>query len=213
MELVAKFVLVSVLDAVLIVILLLSLLKRKDIKKLFARWEARAKEETRRKQEEAECLEREARDWQEQNTRRLCTFQQYPISFYIRERDGRKNPFETILIEAALKNGLPALPFPESKGKQLADGMMDSLKDGQLVVVGTSWTTSHVLFQHGECTKRHCDCRVIFKPTNSPACLIAAIYREGFVEYSGENSIAEWVIKDLLPAADADVISKNQKTE
>lgn len=178
------------------------------------------------RQEEAERLKQEAQAQREQREaegkaaaelriKRLVILRKHPIFVRIRQSDGRKTNFESILIGELAVHHIPTRQWPsESHAEDI-----DWLEDGQLALVGTSWQTSERSIEEAygggwvEFTKLHCDCRVIFKPTGTPPQIIATVIHSGGDDSTGHLIAAQRVLNECLVAKAADWIIEHSRNE
>ncbi|MDP2918243.1 MAG: hypothetical protein Q8N68_01975 [bacterium] len=110
----------------------------------------RKEEEKRKKENEAEAKRKE---------RQMEKLRKYRFVVYIREKDGRKTYFETVLIRAFLERGLTVEPFSDENGRAVADGNTAVLETGLLALVGT--------LLHNRYSQICCDWRLLARESDT----------------------------------------------
>lgn len=153
--------------------------------------ECQQQEEKRKEEERAEA---------EQKARQMENLRKQRLVVRIREKDGRKSSFETVLIRMLLRSGIIVEPLPENDGRAVAGGDTSSLKGGLLALIGTSW--------HKESTKRdydygftynwertYCDYRLLAAGENGTGKILGAGCDHCDTSY--ENILAKSIIRDL----------------
>jgi hypothetical protein len=151
------------------------------------------------RQQEEERKEKEKKK-AEHEAKQMEKFRKQRFVVCIREKDGRKSRFESILIRALLLSGVTVEPMPENNEHIVADGEKTSLKCRLFMLTGTSWHTKRSesdcdsgAFWIGEYT--HCDYRLLTADNDGNRKILAAGCD---CRYSSEeNALANQIIRDL----------------
>ena len=161
---------------------------------------------------EKEAKEKEARE--ARMAKQMEKFRKQRLSVYIREKDGRKSAFESVLIKVLLTYGVTVEPLSEKDGRAIASGETSALKDGVLVLIGTSWSkngTSEAYDLDGggslgeyEWERTYCDYRLLATDTNSAGKIIGAGCYDSNSSY--ENELANNIVKDLARSTPVQVV-------
>jgi hypothetical protein len=145
------------------------------------------RQQQKKEQEEKKRLEAEQRARQMENLRRQR------LVVYIREKDGRKNTFEGILIRELLKLGITVEVMSENNGRAIANGDTFSLKNGLLALVGTSWYTADT---GGGFLNIYCDYRLLGVDKEGRGKILGAGYEYRYNTYR-EDLLAHSIIEDI----------------
>lgn len=166
-----------------------------------ALWKAdKERLEREKERKKAEAVRQAERVQQVKNLRRQR------LVVYIREKDGRKSSFETVLTRVLLNAGITVEPFPETSGRAIADGDTTALKNGLLAVVGTVWFKKRTSGGYedtfaGDIPLRthevtHCDYRFL-APTDRGT---GKILRAGYDHDDEKEGLAVKIMYDLASA-------------
>lgn len=123
----------------------------------------------------------------------IAEMQKHEVVVCIREKDGRKSFFESVVIQALLESGATVWSVSEEISRQISAGIAVQQINGRPVICGTGWTkTSRVAGQHIEdissgpyympehdSTSIHCDYRILHSDGNALKILGAGYSNSG----------------------------------
>src|SRR3989344_6427733 len=109
----------------------------------------------------------------------VAEMQQQEVIVCIREKDGRKSFFESVLIQSLIESGATVWSVSEEVSRQISAGIAVQQVNDRVVISGTAWSkTTRVAGQHIEdissgsyylpehdSTDIHCDYRIL-RPIN-----------------------------------------------